>query len=218
MTLARNAEGELAVMRLFKFSLISLVFGAALLAWGQDAVPTAPPPAPRAAARRFGMPRVFRQLNLTPDQKTQVRDLLQKQRQQVQSIRQDASLTPEQRQTDIKQLRQSTHQQVLGVLTPEQQARLKQIQQRQRGLAALNLTPDQRARLRPIRQQMRQEVLAVRQDSSLSPQQKQNKIRDIRQNATLRMKGVLTPEQQQQLEQMRPRRGQPAPPPAPEGL
>lgn len=215
-------------MRLFKISLVTLVFGVALLGWGQDTGQAAPPaPGPGAhgmgragAARRPGIMRALQRLNLTPDQKTQIRNLLQTQRQKVQSLRQDASLTPEQRQDNIKQIRQSTHQQVLGILTPEQQAKLKQFEQRRRGVAALNLTPDQRAKLQPIRQQMRQQVLAVRQDASLTWQQKREKIRDIRQNAMAQMKGLLTPEQQQQLEQMRQRRGQPDPPPpaAPEGF
>lgn len=107
---------------------------------------------------------------------------------------------------------------MLSILTPEQRARLKKFQQRRRGIAALNLTPDQRTRLQPIRRQMRQQILAVRQDASLSTQQKHEKIRNIRQNGMAQMKGVLTPEQQQQLEQMRQRRGQPNPPPTPEGF
>jgi Spy/CpxP family protein refolding chaperone len=214
------------VMRLFKVGLITLVFGVALPGWGQNTAQGAPPTAPGPGARRVGGPvaarhpgmmRAFQRLNLTPDQKDQVRNLMQAQHQKVQSVRQDASLTPEQKQDSIRQLRQSTHQQVLGVLTPEQQAKLNQFQRQRRGLAALNLTSDQRAKIMPIQQQMRQQVVAVRQDASLTPEQKHQKIRDIRQNAMAQMKGVLTPEQQRQLEQMRPRRGQSGPPPAPEG-
>lgn len=205
-------------MRLFKTGLVSLIFGVALLTWGQAAPAGVGGGAGRGLARRPGVVRMLQRLDLTPDQKTQVRNLLQTQRQKVQSIRQDAALSPEQKQDQIKEIRQSTHRQVLGILSPEQQARLKQFQERRRGLAALNLTPDQRAKIRPIQQQMHQDVMAVRQDASLTPQQKQGKIRDIRQNAMLQMKSVLTPEQQQQFEQMRQRRGQPSPRPSPEGL
>ncbi len=195
-------------------------------AWGQGGPPPAGPGGMRGQGMRHGrmqqngILRMSQQLNLTQDQQTQIRDLLQKRRQQAQSIRQDTSLSAEQRQQQIQQLRQSTHQQVLGVLTPEQQTKLTELEKQRRGggMAALNLTPEQRAKLQPIREQMRKDVLAVRQDSSLTPQQKQEKIRDIRQNATGQMKEVLTPEQQQQLEQMWQRRTQPAAPPAPQGF
>ncbi len=207
------------------FALILAVF-IAPTAWSQ----AGPGPGPgghrgmhSGRMQQNGVLRMSQQLNLTQDQQTQIRDLLQKQRQQAQSIRQDTSLSTEQRQQQIQQLRQSTHQQVLGVLTPEQQTKLKELEKQRRdgGMAALNLTPEQRAKLQPIREQMRKEVLAVRQDSSLTPQQKQEKIRDIRQNAMGQMKEVLTPEQQQQLEQMRQSRGRPGPPaapPAPQGF
>ncbi len=176
----------------------------------------------RGGSMQNGILRFSQQLDLTQDQQTQIRGLLKTQRQQAQSIRQNTSLTPEQKQDKIKQLRQSTHQQVLGVLTPDQQAKLKELQkQRGGGMAALNLTPEQKAKLQPIRQQMRQQVQAVRQDSSLTPEQKQDKIRQIRQDAMAQMNSILTPEQQQQLQerfqQMRQRRGRPgeAPPPPP---
>jgi Spy/CpxP family protein refolding chaperone len=204
-------------MRLFKTGLAVLIFGVALLSWGQ----TAPAPNAGGAARGHAARRqmhLLQRLDLTADQQNQVRNLFQSQRQKVQSVRQDTSLNAEQKQQQIQEIRQSTHQQMLAILTPEQQAKLKQMQERRRGLESLNLTPDQRSKIMPIREQMHREVMAVRQDSSLSAEQKRDKIRDIRQNAWAQMKNVLTPEQQQQWEQMRQRRGRPGPLPAPEGL
>ena len=70
------------------------------------------------------------QLNLTDQQKTQIQGFTQAERQQAQSIKQDTSLTPEQKRDKFQQLRPSTHQQVLGVLTPEQQQQMKQLRSR----------------------------------------------------------------------------------------
>lgn len=92
-------------MRRSKLTLVGVFLGVALLAWGQNTDPAASsgagarPASRAAAARRLG--RALQRLDLTAEQKTQVGDLLQTQRQKVKAIRQDASLTPEQRQDNI---------------------------------------------------------------------------------------------------------------------
>jgi periplasmic protein CpxP/Spy len=203
----------------------------------QTAGQSAPPAAKRGPhAGERGFDRMAQQLNLTDQQKTQIQGLFQTQRQQSQSIRQDTSLTPEQKQDKLKQLRESTHQQMQSVLTPEQRQKFQQLLSEHeatgkdhmgRGgmgpgggmgpMARLNLTPDQKSKIQPIMQSSRQQIQAVRADSSLTPEQKQAKVREIHQNAMSQVNAVLTPEQQQQLQQMRKGRGgkrggPPAPP------
>ena len=56
----------------------------------------------------------------------------------------------------------------------------------------------------------------MRLDSSLTPEQRQAKVRDIRQGTKSQIDALLTPEQQQQLKQMwKGRGGKHGPPPAP---
>jgi Spy/CpxP family protein refolding chaperone len=216
-------------------ALLSLFLAAAM------AAQTAPAPSDDAAAaphkmmprHHDGLERMAQQLNLTEQQKTQIQGFTQAGRQQAQSIQQDASLTPEQKRDKFRQLRASTHQQVLGVLTPEQQQQMKQLRSEHAGmgrgkgagmgrgmgpLARLNLTDDQRAKIQPILQSSRQQAQAVRNDATLTPEQKQAKIRDIHQGTMTQMNSLLTPEQQQQWQEMRQRRGpggKHVPPPAP---
>ncbi len=226
----------------FALLLAVLVTGAA---WAQtNDQSTAPPPANAPGPHRMGgmhdgqrgFERMAQELNLTDQQKTQIQNIFQTQRQQAQAIRQDASLTPEQRQDKLKQLRESTHQQITGVLTPEQQQKFQQLRAQHQGmgrgrmgrgeagpggmgpLARLNLTSDQKAKIQPILQSQHQQVQAVRQDSSLTPEQKQAKIRDIRKTTRTQIDALLTPDQQQQLQQMWQHRGphgQQGPPPSP---
>ena len=203
------------------------------------AAQTAPAPSDNTAAappkmrprNNGGFESMVQQLNLTDQQKTQIQGFRQAGRQQAQSIQQDTSLTPEQKRDKIRQLRASTHQQVLGVLTPEQQQQMKQLRSEHAGmgrgkgagmgrgmgpLARLNLTDDQRAKIQPILQSSRQQAQAVRNDTTLTPEQKQAKMRDIHQGAMTQMNSLLTPEQQQQWQQMRQHRGpggKPGPPP-----
>jgi Spy/CpxP family protein refolding chaperone len=165
--------------------------------------------------RAAGAIRVLQQLDLTPEQRTQVRSLFQQQRQQVQAVRQDQSLTPEQRQAKIKAIRQGTQEQMLASLTPDQRQRLTEIRERAHPLQALNLTPEQQSKLKPILQEQRQQVRAVRRDQDLTPRQKRAKVQEIRQSTAAQLKSILTPEQQQRFEQLR-QRGRPAVAPAPD--
>ena len=59
-------------------------------------------------------------LNLSPEQKKQLQQIRENGRAQVQAVRNDPSLTPAQKKQRIRQIRKTTHQQVMGALSPEQ--------------------------------------------------------------------------------------------------
>jgi Spy/CpxP family protein refolding chaperone len=239
---ANRKENEL--MRALTRIPIALLLGILITggAWAQtadqNATPnTAPGPQMKMGRRgdgQRGFERMAQQLNLTDQQKTQMQSLMQNQRLQAQAVRNDSSLTPQQKQDKLKQLRETNHQQMMAILTPEQQQKVEQFRSEHPamgkgrmgrgrmgpggGLAALNLTSDQKSKLEPIFQSSRQQLQAVRNDSSLTPEQKQAKISEIRQNTQSQINGILTPEQQQQWQQMHQmrqnRRGKQAPPPS----
>jgi|SRR5581483_3727673 len=85
----------------------------------------------------------------------------------------------------------------------------------------LNLTEDQKAKLQPILQDQFQQMKAVREDASLNREQKRDKMNQIRQTFHPQVVAVLSPDQQQKLEQMKANReahrGKRAPAAAPEG-
>ncbi len=159
---------------------------------------------------------IFQRLNLTDDQRTKVQSILQNERSQVQAVRNNTSLTDEQKKQQIHDLRNTDHQQLLAILTPEQQAQLKQLHAERngrgaafkagRGFQALNLTDQQKQQLQPVFQSTRQQMQALRSDTTLTPEQKHEKMKAIRQNEMTQLKSILTPEQQQQLQQMRENR------------
>jgi periplasmic protein CpxP/Spy len=122
------------------FVRISIALSAILLAAAMTAQTTPAPgdnaaPAPHKMNGRHhgGFERMAQQLNLSDQQKSQIQGFKQTERQQAQSIKNDTSLTPEQKRDKFKQLRQSTHQQVLGVLTPEQQQQLQKLRDEHKG-------------------------------------------------------------------------------------
>lgn len=67
----------------------------------------------------------------------------------------------------------------------------------------LNLTSAQKEQFQQIGRDMRKQGMAIRQDSSLSNDQKKEKMQAVRKEAHQKMFSVLTPEQKEQLKQMR---------------
>ena len=70
----------------------------------------------------------------------------------------------------------------------------------------LGLTDQQKTQLQAMHQDTKSKVEAVCNNSSLSPQQKMDQIRSIRQGQQQQMMTILTPDQQAKLKQMRERR------------
>lgn len=82
-------------------------------------------------------------------------------------------------------------------------------------LANLNLTDDQKAQIKQIHEGTRLKVEAVNNDSSLSADQKQTKIHEMRRDMHEQVKKVLTPDQRKQFdENMREHRESKQQPPA----
>ena len=67
----------------------------------------------------------------------------------------------------------------------------------------LNLTDDQKAQLKPMLQSEVQELQAVKNDTSLSPDQKEAKAKAIHQSFKSQISNVLTPEQQKKWAAMK---------------
>lgn len=66
-----------------------------------------------------------------------------------------------------------------------------------------NLTDEQKGQLQTIRQQTREQIEAVRNNSTLSDQDRRTQIDSIRQNSREQVNGVLTPEQRESIANQR---------------
>jgi Spy/CpxP family protein refolding chaperone len=130
-------------------------------------------------------------LNLTDTQKTAIEQIIANEAKEIQEIRENSK------------------KQINAVLTPEQQKEFAEIKgearQRMRGHAEgrlemlvekLNLTEAQTTAIKPIFTAEANDIKAVWQDNSLSKEQKQSKIFDIRKAANEKINTILTPEQQ----------------------
>ncbi len=163
-----------------------------------------------------GFNNLSQKLNLTQQQQDQLKPVFQKQHEQVQAIRKDSSLTEDQKKQKIAALRQDTQAQINNVLTPEQQQQWEQMKANAKQRAGnrheqmgarmaekLNLSAQQQEQLKPIWQKQREQAKAIWQDNSLTQDQKREKMKALHQDTQSQVNAILTPEQQQQLQQMR---------------
>ena len=79
--------------------------------------------------QRQHMAMLAQKLNLTDAQKEQFQQIGRDMRKQGMAIRQDSSLTEDQKKEKMLALRKQAHQQMFGVLTPAQKDQLKQIRE-----------------------------------------------------------------------------------------
>jgi Spy/CpxP family protein refolding chaperone len=116
--------------------LTILVLLAAGLTFAQTSQQSqAPTPEKNAVTHRTALTvdqqlqRLSDKLNLTDDQKTKLKPILQDQMDQMKAVREDTSLTPEQKRAKMKSTHTSFNEQINAVLTPEQQVKFKEMQQ-----------------------------------------------------------------------------------------
>lgn len=194
------------------------LFGAGQLVNAQTPVDPASPAASgvqeRGPGRRGGGNRP--RLNLTAEQKAKMKSLHEGVRQQVEALRNDTTLSAADKQEKIRSLRQSTRSQFQEVLTPEQQQQLKEARHNRGegrrfgpggrrghggGLARLGLTDVQRSQIETIHKSTKDQVSAIRNDSTLSSEQKEAKLKSLFQSTHSQVSGILTPEQQEKLKE-----------------
>ncbi len=125
-------EEEIMPMKL-RWSTLTLlvVLTTGVLLAGQNPAPQTPQQghdAMGAAANSLDahLQMLTEKLNLTDEQRTKLKPILQDQSQQQKAVHDDTSLSPEQKTVKIKAIHASFRDQISAVLTPEQQAKLKE--------------------------------------------------------------------------------------------
>ena len=71
----------------------------------------------------------------------------------------------------------------------------------------LSLTDDQKAKIKPILEDINTQSESLRKDTSLSPQDRHTKMRDLHEKSMTQIRGLLTPDQQAKLDSMKQHEG-----------
>ena len=200
-------------MNMTKHTLIALATLAATLtlqplARAADASQPAPPaPADRLATARERMQETARELNLTPEQTAKLQSIVRQHTQNLRALRQDTSLSPEEKRQKLTAAREEIVAEVKKVLTPEQFEKWKARQGQTAGRSArslarlheaindLNLTDTQKEQLKPLYQEQMEKLRELGQDTSLSLAEKLDKLKAIHQEAAPKLKKFLTADQ-----------------------
>jgi len=103
---------------------LTVIFGGATAyaqMGGQDSGPPHGQHQPMSADQRLQM--LTQQLNLTSDQQSQIKPILENESQQMQSLHSDSSLSQQDRMSKMREIRQNTASQIKPILTPDQQTK-----------------------------------------------------------------------------------------------
>jgi len=179
------------------------------------------PGGPGGPGRIAGLaPRIARELGLTDAQKEQMKSYLQDARSQMQLLRNDTTLTPEQRRTQVQQIRETTQAKLKAVLTPTQQAKADELRaqarqkmEERRTLVAdrrlehmtsqLGLSASQSSAIKSLTEQARNQAKAIRENSALTQEQKMQQLQALRTDTRNQITTNLTPDQKTKLDQLR---------------
>ncbi len=110
-----------------------LLLGTVFLRADEPAATPPPPPPPGGHHERHGEmkgdpAKMAKELNLTADQQTQIEAIHKQNRESLKAIRNDSTLTDDQKKDKARELRKTGMDQERAILTPEQQAKAKTLQ------------------------------------------------------------------------------------------
>ena len=124
------------------------------------------------------MQETARELNLTDEQKEKLQTIIREQMEKLRDLRQDNSLSPEEKREKFKAAREEIIAEVKKVLTPEQFEKWKakqgqlagectgrRVARLQEAIKDLNLTDEQKEQLKPIYQEQMEKLRELYQDT-----------------------------------------------------
>lgn len=176
-----------------------------------------------------GREMMMKQLNLTSDQQAQLKSIHANERKEMEALK-TKSLTADQLKEQRKALHKKYLDQAQTVFTPAQKDQLKKLRAERKenggkkgqwsksgqgrdgkGFAKrgenfqkeLNLTQAQKNQLSKMRTDMKSQVQSIRNDNSLSQDQKKEKIHSLMKDQHEKFKSVLTKEQVEKLQSMK---------------
>ncbi len=164
---------------------------------------------------------IANQLDLSDVQKQQVKTLREKMKPQLEALRADSSLSPQQKKEKMKQLNQARKTEMESILTKDQYAKWQQFRegrknkQSRQAMAGqrkqrfekmkqeLNLTDAQIDKLKASNKPLNEKVKAIRTNTQLSKEQKMEQLKVVRQQRKQNMQNILTAEQRTKLKKLR---------------
>lgn len=165
---------------------------------------------------------LMKSLDLTDAQKEALKNQHQATRAEAQKIKEDSTLSKEEKKSRFEALRENAKKQRDAILTPAQVEKLNQMRANKddRGskedhqnmgdhkngeklMKSLDLTDAQKEALKNHHQATRAEAQKIKEDSTLSKEEKKTRLEELHANAKKQRDAILTPAQVEKLNQMR---------------
>ncbi len=180
-----------------------------------------------------GRTEMVAKLNLTADQQAKLKSIREAQHAEMKALHANQSLKAEQKKAAREELFKKYSAQTKAVYTPAQQAELDKMkaawknkakegkQGRKQGKDGkhgkdfkkggdfqkeLNLTEDQKTKMSGLREDFKKQFETLRNDQSLSAEQKKEKSKELRKAQQDKMKSILTKDQVEKMESARKNR------------
>ena len=168
---------------------------------------------------------VYEQLNLTADQKSKLQALREEHKRQLSELRTNNQLSAAEKQERKKLLHRQFRSKSQEVLTPSQRQQLAKIRKESRSKSKegndgwrkegskgknlhqqLNLSAEQQQQIAKVRAEFKNKLTSIRNDNSITHDQKRTKLHDIRKQQREQMKSFLTSDQIEKLKELRQQR------------
>ncbi len=169
----------------------------------------------RGKGKKVGHEMMMKDLNLTEAQKTQMKQLRERQHAELKTVNDNGSLTQTQAREQRKAIMEKYKTQMHSILTPEQKAKMdakkKEHSQKttynrngnlMKAADKLNLTADQKAKLTSIHSDFKTQSEAIKNNSGLTREQKKTQMEALATAHKNQAKEVLTDEQEKKAEAM----------------
>jgi hypothetical protein len=161
----------------------------------------------------------FQKLNLSEDQKAKFKTLNEDFRTQMQDLKKQDNLTVKDQKEKMKSLREDHKSKVQGVLTTEQKDQMKKLREEHKAKresqgadrmekmkSRLNLSDDQVTKMKAQRTEMSSKFKAIRENKSLSDEQRKEQMKELKKQQKESMKSILTEEQMKKLHEKKHRK------------
>ncbi len=162
---------------------------------------------------------MFQKLNLSDAQKDQMKNLNNDFKTKMEALKKNDQMTMGDFKTQREALAKEHKSQMLAILTPDQKNQLEQLKKdekanrEQKGekrfekmQSELSLTPDQVSKLKSNHENLKSQMDAIKNNSSLSEEQKHEQMKALHQQSKDYMKSILTADQLKKLEERKHRK------------
>lgn len=157
--------------------------------------------------------RDFEKLNLTDDQKAQVKKINESFREQMEKVNKNTGISADQLKEKRRALAKDHKQKINEILTPKQKKQMQDAHDQltkedKSGMRSrrfkemtqdLNLTPEQSIKMKELSSALRNDVKSIRQNTSLSKEEKKEQMKNLMKKHKTDMEVLLSDEQKEQL-------------------